>query len=155
MPERIHLDHLDLRDDPAAQRVIKNETVDVEFAKAAGELMSLEGANHYLPRDALITAAGGERWVVSRSRFDEKYLPADAGLRHGEPGRYRNHPVIVLARQMDCAFSILRSATGPDRLTGQPGDWVMQYAPGDHGVVQAARFEKVYTVYTACPSAEF
>jgi hypothetical protein len=24
------------------------------------------------------------------------------------------------------------------------GDWVMQYAPGDYGVVKAARFAKVY-----------
>lgn len=140
----IELTHLDLHSDPAARRVLKDETVTVEFAAAAGELMSLEGPNRYLPGDALITGSTGERWVVSRERFDPKYVPADAGLPHGEPGRYRNRPSIVLAKRMDEPFTIVRSASGGDRLTGAAGDWAMQYAPGDYGVVQAARFAKVY-----------
>ena len=37
-----------------------------------------------------------------------------------------------------------RSASGGDVLHGAAGDWIMQYAPGDYGVVQAARFAKVY-----------
>jgi hypothetical protein len=140
----IELTQLDLRGDPAAQRVVKDETVTVEFAAVAGELMSLEGPNRYSPRDALVTGSTGERWVVSRERFDPKYVPADAGLAHGEPGRYRNVPSIVLAKRMDEPFTIRRAAAGSDRLTGAAGDWVMQYAPGDYGVVQAARFAKVY-----------
>lgn len=142
----IELTQLDLRLDPAAQRVVKDETVTVEFAATAGELMSLEGPNRYARGDALITGSTGERWVVSRERFDPKYAPADAGLAHGEPGRYRNRPAIVLAKRMDAPFAIVRSASGGDRLTGAAGDWVMQYAPGDYGVVQAARFAKVYRV---------
>ena len=142
----IELSHLDLRADPAAQRVVKDETVTVEFAAAAGELMSLEGPNRHAPGDALITGAGGERWVVSRERFDAKYAPAAAGLAHGEPGRYRNRPAVVLAKRMDEPFAIVRAAAGGDRLTGAAGDWVMQYAPGDYGVVQAARFANVYRV---------
>lgn len=140
----IELTQLDLRSDPAAQRVVKDETVTVEFAAVEGELMSLEGPNRYARGDALITGSTGERWVVSRERFDPKYVPADAALTHGEPGPYRNRPAIVLAKRMDEPFTIQRSATGGDRLTGAAGDWVMQYAPGDYGVVQAARFAKVY-----------
>ncbi len=140
----IELNQLDLRDDAAAQRVVKDETVEVDFAVQAGELMSLEGPNRYVPGDALITGSTGERWVVSRERFDPKYLPADTGLAHGTPGRYRNRPAIVLARRMDEPFTILRSAAGGDRLSGDAGDWVMQYAPGDYGVVKAERFAKVY-----------
>jgi hypothetical protein len=41
-------------------------------------------------------------------------------------------------------FSLARSAAGGDVLRGTAGDWVMQYAPGDYGVVQAARFAAVY-----------
>jgi len=145
----IELTQLDLRGDPAAQRVVKDETVTVEFAAAAGELMSLEGPNRYASGDALITGSTGERWVVSRERFDPKYVPADPGLAHGEPGRYRNRPAVVLARRMDAPFAIRRAAAGGDRLTGAAGDWVMQYAPGDYGVVQAARFAKVYRVVEA------
>ena len=139
----IELTQLDLAADPAAQRVVKDETVTVEFAAAPGELMSLEGPNRYAPGDAIITGATGERWVVSRERFDPKYRPADAALAHGAPGAYRNLPTVVLAKRMDEPFTIMRSAGG-DRLTGAAGDWVMQYAPGDYGVVKAERYAKVY-----------
>ncbi|MBT2794515.1 PGDYG domain-containing protein [Paraburkholderia strydomiana] len=138
------LKNLDLREDPAARRVVKDETVNVEFAATHGELMSLEGPNRYLPGDALITGSTGDRWVVSRERFDAKYVPADAAHTHGEAGAYRNRPAVVLAKQMNDAFSLARSATGGDVLRGAAGDWIMQYAPGDYGVVQATRFAKVY-----------
>jgi hypothetical protein len=138
------LKNLNLRDDAAARRVVKDETVNVEFAATQGELMSLEGPNRYLPGDALITGSTGDRWVVSRERFDAKYVPADAALTHGEPGAYRNRPAVVLAKEMHEAFSLARSANGGDVLRGVAGDWIMQYAPGDYGVVQAARFAKVY-----------
>jgi hypothetical protein len=139
----IELKNVDLRIDPAAQRFVKDETVVVEFAARDGELMSLEGANRYGPGDALVTGSTGDHWVVSRERFDAKYVPADAALAHGEPGPYRNRPAVVLAKQMDAPFSIARSAAG-DVLCGTAGDWVMQYAPGDYGVVKAQRFAKVY-----------
>ena len=139
----IELNQVDLRTDPAAQRVVKDETVAVEFATSTGELMSLEGPNRYAVGDAIISGATGERWVVSRQRFDPKYRPADTALAHGEPGAYRNIPSPVLARRMDEPFTLLRSAGG-DRLSGSAGDWVMQYAPGDYGVVKAERFAKVY-----------
>lgn len=138
------LKNLDLSQDANARRVVKNETVSVEFAAAEGQLMSLEGPNRYARGDALITGSTGDRWVVSRARFDAKYLPADAAVSHGQPGAYRNRPAVVLAKQMNEAFSLARSADGGDVLHGAAGDWIMQYAPGDYGVVQAARFAKVY-----------
>jgi len=73
----ITLTHLDLTIDLAAHRVVKDETVAVEFAAEPGSLMSLEGPNRYAPGDALITGATGERWVVSRDRFDAKYVAHD------------------------------------------------------------------------------
>ncbi|MGF6756280.1 PGDYG domain-containing protein [Paraburkholderia sp. GAS42] len=140
----IELKNIDLRIDPAAQRYVKDETVCVEFAPGDGELMSLEGPNRYTRGDALITGSTGDRWVVSRERFDAKYLPAAASLAHGDAGLYRNRPAVVLAKQMDAPFSMARTAAGGDVLRGTAGDWIMQYAPGDYGVVQAARFAKVY-----------
>ncbi|WJF89093.1 PGDYG domain-containing protein [Paraburkholderia bonniea] len=139
----LELTQIDLRTDPSAQRVTKQETVDVDFATEPGELMSLEGPNRYQCGDALITSADGERWVVERARFDAKYTPLAATLTHGAPGAYQNRPAVVLARQMDQPFSLAR-ASGSDVLHGNAGDWVMQYAPGDYGVVQAARFARVY-----------
>lgn len=140
----IELRNIDLRTDAAARRVVKDETVTVNFADRDGELMSLEGPNRYVSGDALVTGSTGDRWVVSRERFDAKYVPARDGLAHGVAGPYRNRPAIVLAKRMDEAFSLARSAGGGDVLNGTAGDWIMQYAPGDYGVVQAARFAKVY-----------
>lgn len=137
------LQHVDLRTDSAARPFVKDETVHVDFAHAPGELMSLEGPNRYAPGDALVTGSTGDRWVVSRERFNAKYLPADAALTHAQPGAYRNRPSVVLAKQMDAPFSMARSEAG-DVLHGQAGDWILQYAPGDYGVVQAQRFAKVY-----------
>jgi hypothetical protein len=137
-----HLSQLDLATDPAARRVVKDEAVAVEFAASAGELMSLEGPNRYAAGDAIITGSGGERWVVSRERFDPKYVP-EGGIAHGEAGTYRNRPNVVLAKEMHEPFTLARSSGG-DVLSGDAGDWIMQYAPGDYGVVKAARFAKVY-----------
>lgn len=139
----IELKNVDLSNDPDALRVVKDETVQVEFAAQPGELTSLEGPNRYATGDALVTGSTGDRWVVSRERFDAKYAPAAAGVTHGAPGAYRNRPAVVLAKRMDVPFSIARSAGG-DTLRGDAGDWVMQYAPGDYGVVQAKRFAQVY-----------
>ncbi|WP_420994046.1 PGDYG domain-containing protein [Cupriavidus sp. 30B13] len=136
------LSQIDLRADPAAAPYQKHEVVRVAFATAPGELVSLEGPNRYRPGDAIVTGSTGDRWVVSRDRFDARYEPLEAGS-HGRDGDYRNQPATVLAKRMEAAFSIARSAGG-DVLRGEAGDWLMQYAPGDYGIVQQARFAQVY-----------
>jgi hypothetical protein len=139
MPE---LKNLDLTQDRAASLFVKDEVVDVVFATSAGELVSREGPNRYLAGDALITGSTGDRWSVSRDRFDAKYLPV-APVVDGADGTYRARPLPVLAKQMPAAFSLARSAGG-DVLHGQARDWVLQYGPGDFGVIENARFQKVY-----------
>lgn len=136
------LQNIDLAADPAAARYIKSEVVTVTFARTAGELASLEGPNRYNAGDAIITGSTGSRWSVSSERFDAKYKPV-APLKAGEDGRYAARPVPVLAKQIHESFTALRS-TGGDRLTGRSGDWLMQYAPGDYGVCEQARFAAIY-----------
>ncbi|MBL8521799.1 MAG: PGDYG domain-containing protein [Betaproteobacteria bacterium] len=136
------LANIDLSADPAASSFVKTETVTVEFARAEGELISHEGPNRYGAGDALITGSTGDRWSVSRDRFEAKYQPQPP-TRAGEDGAYGARPVPVLARQMSEAFAIARSAGG-DLLHGKAGDWLLQYAPGDYGVVDQARFARVY-----------
>ena len=138
----LHLDDPDLTTDPAARRAIKDEKVAVEFATRAGQLVSAVGINHYTVGDALITGSTGDRWCVSRDRFDAKYDPEPPTVR-GESGQYRNRPADVLARQMNQRFRVDRMAGG-DSLQGESGDWLIQYAPGDHGIVERTRFERVY-----------
>ncbi len=138
----LELKNIDLRGDASAAHFEKHEIVEVAFAAQAGELASREGPNRFAAGDALITGSTGDRWSVSRDRFDAKYLPLGS-LRHGVDGRYQARPVPVLARQMDSAFSVERSEGG-DLLRGAAQDWLLQYAPGDYGIVENARFQAVY-----------
>jgi len=138
------LENPDLAADGAAHWVVKDEVVRVEFAATAGVLESAVGLNRYAAGDALITGSTGDRWCVSRDRFEAKYRP-EAPTAAGQAGNYRNHPVPVLAKRMTVSFSIARSIGG-DVLSGGAGDWLVQYAPGDHGIVAAARFDSVYRV---------
>ena len=133
---------IDLGTDAMAATFVKTETVNVIFAKADGELASREGINRFVLGDALITGATHDRWSVSRNRFDAKYDPV-APLKRGDDGNYRSKPVPVLACQMAESFTITRSAGG-DVLQGLAQDWLLQYAPGDHGIVENARFLQVY-----------
>jgi len=138
----IEFRNIDLGRDAAARSYVKDEVVDVVFAVAAGELVSREGPNRYAAGDALVTGSTGDRWSVTRERFDAKYL-ALPPLQAGQDGRYRARPVPVLAKQVAEGFSIARRAGG-DLLTGKAQDWLLQYAPGDFGIVEDARFRRVY-----------
>jgi hypothetical protein len=134
--------HPNLADDPEARGAVKDEIVCVVFADSAGELISAVGVNRYSLGDALIIGSTGDRWSVSRDRFDAKYDPQAPTVR-GQPGRYRNRPAPVLAKRINTAFIVSRTAGG-DTLHGNAGDWLIQYAPGDYGIVDKARFERVY-----------
>ncbi len=138
----IELNNIDLRTDQNAALYVKNEVVQVCFAKSSGQLISQEGINRYSAGDAMITGSTGNQWIVSRDRFDAKYEPV-APVKAGEDGAYCNKPIPVLAKQIHEAFSINRSEGG-DRLVGKAGDWLMQYSPGDFGIVEKHRFEQVY-----------
>jgi hypothetical protein len=133
---------MDLRADPGAAAYVKHEAVQVQFAAEPGELISREGPNRYAIGDALITGSTGDRWSVSRDRFNARYQ-AVAPTLAGQDGHYVNQPIPVLARQMQQAFAVERSAGG-DLLHGAAGDWLLQYAPGDYGVVEQRRFAQVY-----------
>ena len=133
---------IDLRQDFLARRYLKGEVVTVHFAATAGSVSSREGANHYVAGDALITGSTGDQWSVSRERFDARY-EAIAGTTPGGDGSYRNRPLVVLARQQQQAFEVQRSAGG-DVIAGAALDWLLQYAPGDHGIVGDNKFRRLY-----------
>ncbi|HEX9139116.1 MAG TPA: PGDYG domain-containing protein [Steroidobacteraceae bacterium] len=132
----------DLRQDPDAAGYIKSETVRVAFARTSGSIASREGPNNYRPGDALVTGSNGDEWSVSRERFEVRYEPLPP-LRHGDDGQYRNKAVPILAKQINEEFTVRRAAGG-DTLHGSAGDWLIQYAPGDWGIVQNRKFLKVY-----------
>ena len=139
------LDNVDLAADKSAAQYVKDELVNVTFATAAGQLISREGPNQFRRGDALISTLGGDKWSVSRNRFDAKYEPLPP-LNAGDDGRYRSKPIPVLAKQMQAAFTIAR-CKGGDVLHGLAHDWLLQYAPGDYGIVGNDRFQQVYRLH--------
>jgi hypothetical protein len=135
--------HLDLSEDRAAHRARKRAVVvQVEFAVTDGTLPTQEGPVKYLAGDALVTGTAGERWPVARATFQANYAPV-APARVGKAGRYRKRPLIVWAKPMADAFDVTLDR---DRgvLRGQPGDWLVQYAPSDFSVVGARVFAQTY-----------
>src|SRR5450631_1886177 len=145
----IYLDAPDLDSDIDAVWAVKDELVTVEFAVAIGTLESAVGTNRYAPGDALLTGSTGDRWCVSRARFDAKYR-AEPPTLAGHSGRYRNLPLAVRAKRVAVPFTVARAAGG-DLLSGTAGDWLMQYAPGDYGIVVRDRFVSVYRVLDRLP----
>jgi hypothetical protein len=89
-----------------------------------------------------VTGSDGTQWSVTRSRFDARYEPIPP-LPNGATGAYRNRPLSVFAKQVDCDFTVRRTRNG-DLLRGRAGDWLMQYVPGDWGIVEAEKFKRVY-----------
>ena len=134
--------NIDLNTDPAAAAFVKNEVVEVVFAKTDGELVSREGVNRFQAGDALITGSTGGRWSVSRDRFHARYDPVSPVM-VGEDGKYQSKPIPVLARQMSEPFTVARTKGG-DLLRGLANDWLLQYAPCDYGIVENVRFQQVY-----------
>ncbi len=134
--------NIDLKTDPAAVAFVKNEVVEVVFAKTDGQLVSREGVNRFQAGDALITGSTGDRWSVSRDRFHARYDPVSPVMA-GDDGKYQSKPIPVIARQISEPFTVARTIGG-DLLRGLAHDWLLQYAPGDYGIVENVRFQQVY-----------
>ncbi len=137
------MSELDLREDREARRARKRAIgVRVEFAPDNGSLETREGTVGYARGDALLTGVEGERWPVPRATFDASYEPV-APTRHGKPGSYVKRPLVVWAKPMRAPFAVtLDRERGT--LRGKPGDWLVQYAPGDLSVVGGSVFDKTY-----------
>jgi PGDYG protein len=95
----------------------------------------------FAPGDAIVTGTRGEQWPIQRDRFEATYVPSDEGGSFGTDGPFHKVAGPVPVRRMDEAFSV--SALWGE-LTGNPGDYLVQYGPGDFGVVSAEIFTDTY-----------
>lgn len=133
----------DLARHPAALRVRKLPVpVAVRWMAAPGVCGTLEGPVPYAAGDALLTGVQGEQWPVAREKFLATYEPV-APTVAGADGQYRKRPADVFALLLEQPLDIDGPAAGR-RLHGNPGDWLLQYAPGDYGIVAASIFEQTY-----------
>jgi len=117
--------------------------VPVRFARGGGICQTREGPVPYRTNDAILTGVKGEQWPVERATFEQRYRPLFDGSM-GMDGDYVKDPIDVLAVQMDDAMRIPMRAGG--ELHGRPGDWLLQYAPGDYGVISDSIFRDTYVI---------
>jgi hypothetical protein len=139
-------ENLSCRED-ALSAVKKDSLVSVTFAAAAGTLDTREGPVAYREGDALLTGFQGESWPVALEYFRETYTPAP-GTKPGSAGEYRKNSLVVRALRLDEPFAVELSGQ-KGVLRGERGDWLLQYAPGEYGVVAGKIFEKTYDICAA------
>lgn len=99
----------------------------------------------FMPGDAIVSGTQGEVWPIARARFEDSYRPADENGEFGVDGHFFKVPVPVpvWARQMDRPFAL---TTSRGRLSGEIGDWLIEYSPGSFGIVSARIFAETYRV---------
>jgi hypothetical protein len=132
----------DLELDAGVLRVIKRPLpVEVVFAGDEGVLQTLEGPVGYRRGDAILTGIQGERWPVRRSTFETRFQPTN-GQTMGEAGAYVKLPLVALAKRLEQPLTVPMPSGG--QLMGKIGDWLLQYAPGDYGVVADEIFRASY-----------
>lgn len=124
------------------QAVKRPLPVPVEFAPQAGRMQTREGVVAYAAGDALMTGVEGEHWPIARTDFLSTYEPCE-GTVAGTDGQYRKRLVTVWVRLID-APQEFPLANGRGCLQAQVGDYLVQYGPGDLGVVAASIFEMTY-----------
>ncbi len=128
----------DLRNVPGVFRACKKPIpMRVVFAPEDGTLQTREGPVAYQRGDAILTGTEGERWPIQREKFDATYQPT------AEAGIYTKRPMDVLAWVTPKPLDI-DLPDGRGSLHAEPGDVIVQYAPGDQFVVSASIFARTY-----------
>ncbi len=118
--------------------------IDVRFTPVACTVQTSEGLVHAAPGDAIITGTAGEHWRVSRARFADKYRPVPPTVA-GEGGRYVSLPNRIMGVPMTEPFEVLL-ADGVSRLSGRPGEWLVDYGDGSLGIVSPEIFATTYQI---------
>ena len=116
--------------------------VEVRFVDQQTAVHTLEGVVHANPGDAIVTGPSDEHWPVARDAFAGKYQ-AVPPLVMGEAGSYLSLPVEVLAVPMHAPFVVVL-ADRHSQLSGQAGDWLLDYRDGSLGIVSATIFAATY-----------
>ena len=119
-------------------------SVKVKFAKTHGKLKTLEGDVSYKAGAAIIQGETEEVWPLERDKFDENY-EAISGTTHGIDGYYQKRLIEALAIKLT-EPACIQVGYANDVIMGQPGDWLLQYAENEFGIVNSEIFKKTYTI---------
>lgn len=116
--------------------------VRVRFTDGDCVVQTLEGGVVAKAGDAIVTGFAGEQWPVAREHFASKYRPI-APCENGAAGMYLSLPIEVIALPMRSAF-VVELRDGHSRLSGNAGDWLVDYGDGSLGIVASSLFDATY-----------
>ena len=134
-----------LQHEPSAKVVKKKPTeVSVQLATSAGKLKTLEGWVSYEQGAAILTGESGDTWPVEIHQFELTYEPI-GNTKQGENGSYCKKPLLVYALELSEKTSV-EVGYANDPITGNIGDWLVQYGPKNFGIVAKIIFEKTYDI---------
>lgn len=128
---------LNLRKATNSIRVFKKPIVlKFEYSTKNQTIMTKEGPATCSVGDAIMTGTKGERWPIKREDFLRTYTLT------GTNQCYKK-PIEVRAIKLNFPFKV-KVAWSKSMLTGKPGDILVQYGPGDFGIVSAEIFAETY-----------
>ena len=131
----------DLSEDPSSFKTAKKPIpLGFEFAEEDQTVKTLEGPVGARSGDAIMIGTKGEQWVIPADKFAQTYDVL-------EPGKAAKKHIPVFAKKMEEPFEV-KVSWSSDLLRGKPGDFLVQYGPGDYGVVGAEIFGETYETPT-------
>ena len=127
----------DLSQDSAAFQTAKKPIpLNFRYAEESETIETKEGPVESAPGDAIMTGTEGEQWPIPSDRFAETYDVL-------EPGLAAKKDIPVFAKEMMEPFQV-KVEWSEAFLQGEAGDYLVQYGPGDYGVVGRKIFTKTY-----------
>ena len=138
MNETIGLDEQpELSQDPDGFETAKRPIpLNFRYAEEAETIETKEGPVTAEAGAAIMTGTEGEQWPIPGEKFEQTYDVL-------EPGTAAKKNIPVFAKEMAEPFQVKVSWSN-DLLQGEAGDYLVQYGPGDYGVVGREIFQKTY-----------
>ena len=128
-------DNPDLSQD-GFQTAKKPIPLEFRYAEADETIDTKEGPVGAKAGDAIMTGTEGEQWPIPAEKFAQTYDDLGDGT-----ASKKNIP--VFAKEMSAPFQV-KVSWSDDLLQGEPGDYLVQYGPGDNGVVVRDILGKTY-----------
>jgi len=130
-------DNPDLSQDPGGFETAK-KPIPLQFRYADDEetIQTKEGPVSAQKGDAIMTGTEREHWPIPAEKFEQTYNVL-------EPGLAAKKDIPVFAKEMIEPFQV-KVSWSDDLLRGEGGDYLVQYGPGDYGVVGREIFGRTY-----------
>lgn len=131
----------ELSEDPDAFRCFK-KPIPLEFriAQEQETVQTKEGPVVARAGDYIMTGTKGENWPIPADQFNYDILTQD-----GSTGTAAKKKIIVSAKEMNESFEV-KVSWSASTLKGEVGDYLVEYGPGDYGVVGREIFKETYSM---------